>query len=92
LFAPHIYIVVLRAHPIRGESHNQRNANGEIATKTCRKNSIVYSSFNLCPQSAAYSTFVHKKPNPTQIKQELKYLRAVYVTLGPYFLYQKLLI
>ena len=32
LFAPHIYIVVLSAHPIRGESHNQRNANVEVAT------------------------------------------------------------
>ena len=30
LFAPRIYIVVLRAHPVRGESHNQRNANGEL--------------------------------------------------------------
>jgi len=26
LFAPRIYIVVLCAHPVRGESHNQRNA------------------------------------------------------------------
>jgi len=25
-------IVVLRAHPVRGESHIQRNANGEVAT------------------------------------------------------------
>jgi len=32
LFTPHIYIIVLRAHPIRGESHNQRNATGEVAT------------------------------------------------------------
>jgi len=32
LFAPHIYIFVLRAHPVRGESHNQRNATGEVAT------------------------------------------------------------
>jgi len=28
----HIYIVVLRPHPVRGESHNQCNANGEVAT------------------------------------------------------------
>ena len=34
LFAPHIYIVVLRAHSVRGESHIQRNANGEVATVT----------------------------------------------------------
>jgi len=26
------YIFVLRAHPFRGESHNQRNATGEVAT------------------------------------------------------------
>ena len=32
LFAPHTYIFVLRAHPVRGESHNQRNTNGEVAT------------------------------------------------------------
>jgi len=32
LFAPHTYIFVLRAHPIRGESHNQRNTTGEVAT------------------------------------------------------------
>jgi len=35
---------------------------------------------NFCPQSAIYSTFVHKKPNLTQMKQEFKSLRAVYVT------------
>jgi len=27
-------------------------------------------------ESAAYSSFVHKKPNLTQIKQEFKYLRV----------------
>jgi len=27
-----IYIIVLRAHPVRGESHIQRNATGEVAT------------------------------------------------------------
>jgi len=32
LFAPHIYCVVLRAHPVRGESHIQSNVNVEIAT------------------------------------------------------------
>jgi len=33
LFAPHTYIFVLRAHPVRGESHNQRNTTGEVATE-----------------------------------------------------------
>ena len=32
LLVPHIYIFVLRAHPVRGESHNQRNTTGEVAT------------------------------------------------------------
>jgi len=30
LLAPRIHIFVLRAHPVRGESHNQRNATGEV--------------------------------------------------------------
>jgi len=30
----HIYIIVLRTHPVRGESHIQRNATGEVAIKT----------------------------------------------------------
>jgi len=32
LFAPRIYTVVLRAHPVRGESHIQRNDTREDAT------------------------------------------------------------
>jgi len=28
----YIYGVVLQAHPIHGESHNQRNTTGEVAT------------------------------------------------------------
>jgi len=30
--ATHMYGVVLHAHPVRGESHNQRNTTGGIAT------------------------------------------------------------
>jgi len=30
--ATYIYFVVLRTHPFRGESHNQRNTTGEVAT------------------------------------------------------------
>jgi len=30
--ATYIYGVVLHAHPIHGESHNQRNTTGEVAT------------------------------------------------------------
>jgi len=32
LFAPHVYIIVLRAHPVCGESHNQCNVTREVAT------------------------------------------------------------
>jgi len=32
LFAPHTCIFVLRAYPVRGESYNQRNTTGEVAT------------------------------------------------------------
>jgi len=28
----YMYGVVLHAHPVRGESHNQRNITGEVAT------------------------------------------------------------
>jgi len=31
LFAPHTYIFVLRTHPVRGESYNERNTTGEAA-------------------------------------------------------------
>jgi len=32
LFAPHVYIVVLHAHPVHGESHIQHNATREVVT------------------------------------------------------------
>ena len=30
-----MYVIVLRAHPVRGEPHIQRNATGEVATVHC---------------------------------------------------------
>jgi len=36
--ATYMYGVVLHAHPVRGESHNQRNTTGEVATKVSEKN------------------------------------------------------
>ena len=30
--ATYVYGVVLHAHPVRGQSHNQRNTTGEVAT------------------------------------------------------------
>jgi len=32
LFVPQIYGVMFRAHPVRGESHIQRNSKREVAT------------------------------------------------------------
>ena len=34
--ATHMYVVVLHAHPVRGESHNQRNTTREVATTSPR--------------------------------------------------------
>jgi len=31
-----LYIVFLRAHPVHGESHIQRNATGEVATTSLK--------------------------------------------------------
>jgi len=40
-FAPCVYIVVLCAHPVGGESHIQRNATREVATTTYIKKAIA---------------------------------------------------
>jgi len=47
--ATYVYGVVLHAHPVRGESHNQRNTTGEVATVLCNVLSYTFveqSSFN----------------------------------------------
>jgi len=62
LFAPHTCIFVLHAHPVRGESYNQRNTTGEVATVNtqCRKRSrgnkhILFSTFT-------WSVFIVSSP------------------------------
>jgi len=41
----------LRAHPVRGESHIQRNASGEVATVTTSKKKQVLEAYdNSCMQ------------------------------------------
>ena len=60
LFAPHIYMgVVFRAHPVRGESHIQRNANREVAT-TSPFYSEQHRSHFLCVKSAPGTTFTSR--------------------------------
>jgi len=45
LLAPLIYIFVLHAHPVRGESHNQRNTTAEVATISSYK---IFIQANVC--------------------------------------------
>jgi len=40
--ATYIYGVVLRVHPVRGESRNQRNTTGEVATVTYDMKSFTF--------------------------------------------------
>jgi len=53
----HLYMgVVLRAHAVRGESHNQRNANGEDATLAGHVHKLDVKRQSLC--GSDYSLFV----------------------------------
>ena len=56
LFAPHTYIFVLRAHPVRGESHNQRNTNGEVATTSPLFYNEPHRSHVLCVKAKLRTT------------------------------------
>ena len=54
LFAPHICGVVLRAHPVRGEWHKQRNANGKVATVRAQQIPMAtkrFTDWNICTKS-----------------------------------------
>jgi len=54
LFAPHRYIFVLRAHPVRGESHNQRNTTGEVATVVIKDNFSTLFLTSICHITCSY--------------------------------------
>jgi len=51
LIAPHTYIFVLRAHPVRGESYNQRNSTGEVTTL-----GTLSSNTEMCTSTAGAQT------------------------------------
>ena len=61
LFALHIYIFVLCAHPVRGESHIQRNATGKVATtsppiyKEPHRSHILFVKASHGPTSTSWS-------------------------------------
>jgi len=42
--ATYMYGVVFHAHPVRGESHNQRNTTGEVATPEYPTRSVTHFS------------------------------------------------
>jgi len=56
LFAPHRYIFVLRTHPVRGESNNQRNTTGEVATISPPFYNEPHRSHVLCVKAALRTT------------------------------------
>jgi len=56
LVAPHIYILVLRAHPVRGESHNQHNTTGEVATTSPHFYNEPHRSHVLCVKAELSTT------------------------------------
>jgi len=57
LLAPRIHIFVLCAHPIRGESHNQRNTTGEVATTSPPFYNEPHQSHVLCVKAELGTTF-----------------------------------
>jgi len=50
------YIFALRAHPVRGESHNQRNTTGEFATTSPPFYDEPYRSHVLCVKAELRTT------------------------------------
>jgi len=56
LFGPRKYIFVLRAHPVRGESHNQRNTTREVATVRGTQGRSQTFSFGGATGGASFAT------------------------------------
>jgi len=54
--ATYMYGAVLYAHPIRGESHNQRNTTGEVATGICFS---LYQPYDLLQVMPTISRYTH---------------------------------
>jgi len=56
LLARHINGVILHAHPVRGESHNQRNATGEVSTTSPPFYNEPHRSHVLCVKAELETT------------------------------------
>jgi len=57
--ATYMYGAVLHAHLVRGESHNQRNTTGEVATTFPPFYNEPHLSHVLCVKAASSTTFMH---------------------------------
>ena len=55
--ATYMYGVVLHAHPVRGESYNQRNATGEVPTTSPPFHNEPHRSHVLCVKAELGTTF-----------------------------------
>jgi len=55
--ATYMYGVVLHAHPVRGEPHNQRNTTGEVATTSPPSYNELHRSHVLCVKAELRTTF-----------------------------------
>jgi len=64
LVAPHTYIYVLRAHPVRGESHNQRNTTGEVATVALKR--WIFEKTEMCKKN------IYLLCNVKRLEQDIK--------------------
>ena len=69
--ATYIYGVVLHAHPVRGESHIQRNATGEVAT-------LLHSNHTLA--KLALKETVPSQPRTSPHVTDAIYISKLYTT------------
>jgi len=83
LLAPHICIVVLCAHPVRGESHIQRKATGEIATtfthSTTNRTERTFLLWRLNPARpphSGHSTILLRSESPSGICAKVRIVAA----------------
>jgi len=73
LLVPRIHIFVLRAHLVRGESHNQRNTTGELATISPCCRALV--SKRLSIKKISTPTF-HSSYSKSSIQQYLCFIHG----------------
>jgi len=69
--------VILRAHPVRGESHIQHNANREVATERTTNSLFVAHSCELMQPEALFLR--HKQPSMCALlRREEQHLNSIF--------------